>query len=364
MLALLTLLSTMPASASDFEVSFTPTTGVCPGPHDLDVTGALPDTRIALITAEEVAGGFPVPGCGTNTTIGPSGINYRTTMRTDELGEIHTTVDIPSAACGLYVQGINTDTCAVGSVSVLGAVREDLPCACSGDYTKGDRVVAMVDEPSGATGVTAGSMGTVVAGIDGPLSVLVEWDDWLSGHDGNCSAAECGSCVDSPTTNRWWVACDDISRPGLTCIEDRYEPNDDLDSAPPLTDWFDDFCGPVSTRYIEGQLCEGDDDYFEVSIAEGEELTIRAWFDDGEGDIDLEMWRDGVVIDRSIGVGDSEVITLYSEYSLYGCSWDGEPCPPDPIVRVYLSGDDGAAPGNSYTLELTNEDFYYPDYCY
>ena len=363
MFALLTLLLSAPASASAFDVTFTPTEGVCPGPHDLDVTGAVPDTRIAFLTAEELMGGYPVPGCSSYTDVGPSGITHRQTIRTDGSGEIHRTVEIPEAACGLVVQGINLDTCSNGSVSVLGAISEPLACACSGDYATGDRVVATVDSPDGAAGIMAGTMGTVVAGTDGPLSILVEWDDWWYGHDGNCAVAECGSCVASPMNNRWWVGCDQITRPGLSCIEDRYEPNDDIDTAPPLTDWFDDWCGPVDTRFIDAQVCEGDDDTFQIPVTEGVEITIRAWFDDSEGDIDLELWQDGVLIDSSRGVGDSESIRFYSDYSFYGCGWY-EPCPPDPVLRVYMAGLDAGEPGNRYTLEITNEDFYYPGYCY
>ena len=86
-----------------------------------------------------------------------------------------------------------------------------LPCACGARFATGDRVVALVDGPSSARGVTRGRQGTVIAGNDGgDLQVLIQWDRWTSGHDGNCGVADCGTCTASATNNRWWTACDQI----------------------------------------------------------------------------------------------------------------------------------------------------------
>ncbi len=88
-----------------------------------------------------------------------------------------------------------------------------LTCACDGNWTPGDRVVALVDSPSRASNVLQGRGGTVVAGNTGTVQILVQWDAWTDGHDGRCSAAECGPCTASATDNRWWTACDQIGRP-------------------------------------------------------------------------------------------------------------------------------------------------------
>ena len=86
-----------------------------------------------------------------------------------------------------------------------------LTCACSGNWTPGDRVVALVDGPSGAVNLPAGRRGTVIAGHSfGPL---IEWDAWTDGHNGSCGAAQCGSCVNSATTNRWYTECQYLGRP-------------------------------------------------------------------------------------------------------------------------------------------------------
>jgi len=94
-----------------------------------------------------------------------------------------------------------------------------LGCGCGGTFYEGERVVATVDNPSGAGGVSVGDTGTVIAGNAPPstLGVLIEWDGWSSGHDGNCSASDCGSCVPSPTNNRWYVVCDTIRSARLAC---------------------------------------------------------------------------------------------------------------------------------------------------
>ncbi|MFT5460261.1 MAG: hypothetical protein ACI9K2_006778 [Myxococcota bacterium] len=88
-----------------------------------------------------------------------------------------------------------------------------LECACDGAFAEGQRVSAAVDSPAGASGIVAGDMGTVVAGMSGgpdDLQILVHWDAWASGHDGNCAASECGECVDDPANARWWVGCAEL----------------------------------------------------------------------------------------------------------------------------------------------------------
>jgi len=94
-----------------------------------------------------------------------------------------------------------------------------LTCGCGGTYYEGERVVAAVDSPSGASGVVAGQMGTVIAGNAAPstLQVLIQWDGWTSGHDGNCTVSSCGSCTPSPVDNRWYTACDQVRTARLTC---------------------------------------------------------------------------------------------------------------------------------------------------
>jgi len=88
---------------------------------------------------------------------------------------------------------------------------EQVVCACTETfYQTGDRVVAVVDNPQGASGILAGHMGTVISGVfsDGFPYVLVSWDAWNEGHNGN-GFAECPA-VALPDTSGWWVECTDI----------------------------------------------------------------------------------------------------------------------------------------------------------
>jgi len=96
----------------------------------------------------------------------------------------------------------------------------DVDCACDAAYSVGDTVVALVDDPSGATGVLAGMTGTVVCGYldPGNLELLIAWDGWAGGHDGN-GFCQCGA-GDPPTDNGWWVACNVITYVSIPCQGD------------------------------------------------------------------------------------------------------------------------------------------------
>ncbi|MEE2906489.1 MAG: S8 family serine peptidase, partial [Planctomycetota bacterium] len=85
-------------------------------------------------------------------------------------------------------------------------------CACDAEYSAGDRVHALVDNPQGGTGIVAGQCGTVLCGRDGgdSLNILIEWDDWYTGHD-NTSFCECVDGESSGTASCWWVDCPDIA---------------------------------------------------------------------------------------------------------------------------------------------------------
>jgi hypothetical protein len=85
-----------------------------------------------------------------------------------------------------------------------------LTCACDGAYTPGDRVVALYDEPESARGVRRGQLGSVIAAAG--ARILIQWDGWTGGHDGNCGVATCGSCTDRPQLGRWYTSCDQFGR--------------------------------------------------------------------------------------------------------------------------------------------------------
>ncbi len=222
----------VPGLAAAQGVSVVPLEGGCPGLHDISVTGLTPGGNFGLVSANAAGPGLTVPGCGFNTDIGPAGIVVRVTRAADASGHFQLDVDIPTLACGLVVQAIDLDACASSNVSDF---RNDvLDCACGGRVSEGDVVWAAVDAPAGASGISAGDRGVVVAGNTGVggLEVLVQWDDWTSGHDGNCAVADCGECQPSTEANRWYVACADV---GLDGVADEFDAWDESiwESLPP-----------------------------------------------------------------------------------------------------------------------------------
>jgi hypothetical protein len=119
---------------------------------------------------------------------------------------------------GFAPRGSRVRRCSAGAVW-LGdepECRRTMPCACGGQFAVGDRVTAAVAMPSGAGMLAAASPGTVVAGSTGMLPLLVEWDGWPNGHDGNCPASSCPMCAPSGSS-RWYVLCTDVAPQQLTC---------------------------------------------------------------------------------------------------------------------------------------------------
>jgi hypothetical protein len=85
----------------------------------------------------------------------------------------------------------------------------DVDCVCSGAYSSGDRVVATLSNPQGASGLSMGWGGTVICGAIGYPPLLIQWDDWQSGHNGN---GFCVCPVDSlPDYSGWYIDCTDVT---------------------------------------------------------------------------------------------------------------------------------------------------------
>ena len=87
-------------------------------------------------------------------------------------------------------------------------------CACDGDYEVGDRVSALVDNPTGASGVLVGTIGTVICGTGPsglPESVLVRWDGMTRGSSVNVLDCDCEAPAGGGTSADWFAACDEIA---------------------------------------------------------------------------------------------------------------------------------------------------------
>jgi hypothetical protein len=98
-------------------------------------------------------------------------------------------------------------------------IRSEVNCQCGGYFTAGQRIRALVDNPSGAAGILTGHQGTVVSGAVSGISpvLLISWDGWTDGHNGN---GYCGCPVTSlPDTSGWYVDCDEVGG----CPDDWWE---------------------------------------------------------------------------------------------------------------------------------------------
>lgn len=79
-----------------------------------------------------------------------------------------------------------------------------IDCACSSSFSVGNRVVL-----SSGGGPPLGTEGTVVCGSEGTPPLLVEWDDWFDGHNGNGNC-DCGA-TPGPSSSMWFHACDAVT---------------------------------------------------------------------------------------------------------------------------------------------------------
>lgn len=107
------------------------------------------------------------------------------------------------------------------SILALGAAAHAQPvdCACDATYEVGDRVIALYDNPGGATGLPIGSRGTIVCGISPPLfgnDILVRWDNWSNGsifYADNCDCPVSSGGSGTGTTSDSYVSCEEIGFP-------------------------------------------------------------------------------------------------------------------------------------------------------
>jgi hypothetical protein len=139
------------------------------------------------------------------------------------MGTIEGSVATYTCAAGRRLLGGNLAVCsATGSwIGAPATCGEVLGCACSGAFAAGESVRTVVDRPSAAMGLAAGTYGRAVAtGDEGFFnSLLVRWSGWTNGHDGRCSehVIPCGTCTTSPIRNSWYVECAQIRSNRLTC---------------------------------------------------------------------------------------------------------------------------------------------------
>ena len=116
------------------------------------------------------------------------------------------------------------------------------------------------------------------------------------------------------------------------CVDDFFEDNDTDTTA----------AGVIPGVYPGLQACDGDDDWYSVTLAIGDEIDAEVLFGHAEGDIDLYLYDpSGTMVDFSNSSSDDEAVGPYTAAA------DG-----DHLVKVELYTDTGALPGNGYDLEI------------
>ena len=118
----------------------------------------------------------------------------------------------------------------------------------------------------------------------------------------------------------------------VSCVGDALEVNNtDAEAAPldgGLTSWL--------------TICSGDYDWYAITLAAGETLTVDALFAHAEGNIDIELFDAALVsLTSSVSLDDDEQVTYTS------------PAGEVVLLIIDLVEDLGTVPGNSYELDLT-----------
>lgn len=145
---------------------------------------------------------------------------------------------------------------------------------------------------------------------------------------GACEAG-CGTtgCTAPETCNATTGHCEG----NATCTADRFEPNDTRQTPAQIN-------GGAQSGLT---LCPGDDDYFSVSLGQGDSVTVTLSFVHGEGNLDLELYSpSGQLVASSLGTTGTETFTYQAT------------APGVHVVHVMLTRDTGPTPGNTYTLDI------------
>jgi hypothetical protein len=122
----------------------------------------------------------------------------------------------------------------------------------------------------------------------------------------------------------------DIDSRVAPCADDSYEDNDSPLLAP--------FLSPGTTSL---GVCPGDDDYFDVFVDAGEQITVNARFTNAQGDIDLALLGFfGIPLETSVTSNDIETVTYAQQNAGFI------------TIQVTLWQDSGT-PGNPYDLDVT-----------
>ena len=124
----------------------------------------------------------------------------------------------------------------------------------------------------------------------------------------------------------------DISTETPPCASDAFEPNNNQATA----------AGISSGNEEDLVICEYDDDFYQLGLVAGDELTVDLSFIHIEGDIDLRILdANGDSLVSSLSWDDDESASFAADASgVY-------------YVRVYMYADDGKLPGSTYDMTVS-----------
>lgn len=86
------------------------------------------------------------------------------------------------------------------------------------------------------------------------------------------------------------------------CTEDTLEDNDDETTAAALT----------AGTPLDLVACEGDEDWFEIEVPDGDSVEVSATFDNAEGDVDLQLFdTSGTELDSDVGLSPTDPVVAW-----------------------------------------------------
>ncbi|MDZ7688033.1 MAG: PKD domain-containing protein [Halobacteriales archaeon] len=132
---------------------------------------------------------------------------------------------------------------------------------------------------------------------------------------------------------------------------DRFEPNDDRSTATSISPGF----------YSDLNIVEGESDYFEIFLNEGDEITATILFDDTVDDLDLELRdSDGTDLESSISVSDDETVTHEVQesgtYYVHAYGYIDASAPYSLDVSVNEGTEENTPPQASFTYSPSSPD--------
>ncbi len=116
---------------------------------------------------------------------------------------------------------------------------------------------------------------------------------------GNDAGVDAGATADSGPV--------DTGTPPVVCMEDMFAGNHARADAQAVT---------LGDDYANLQICSGVDDFFKITLTEGQRISIGVFFNNGEGDLDVQVFAPGApdtVFASGGSTDDNEVVAVEAE---------------------------------------------------